>query len=140
MITVIVPDAPSNSYLAGALTELAEIKRRVREEWHTVVGETSKATVEATIIGLENCSIAHFACHGVQDTVNPLNSGLVLSDGRLGIAELMRLASAGHSNLSLAFLSACETAKGDNSTPDEAMHLGGVMLFAGFRSVVGTMW
>ncbi|KAJ7758832.1 CHAT domain-containing protein [Mycena maculata] len=140
MTTVIVPDAPNNSYLAGARMELAEIERRVPEEWHTVVGETSKATVEATITALGNCSIAHFACHGVQDIVNPLNSGLVLSDGRLGIAELMRRASVGDSNLSLAFLSACETAKGDNSTPDEAMHLAGVMLFAGFRSVIGTMW
>ncbi|KAJ7512106.1 CHAT domain-containing protein [Mycena galericulata] len=140
MTTVIVPDASSNSYLAGARMELAEIERRVPEEWHTVVGETSNATVEATITALGNCSIAHFACHGVQDTVNPLNSGLVLSDGRLGIAELMRRASVGDSNLSLAFLSACETAKGDNSTPDEAMHLAGVMLFAGFRSVIGTMW
>ncbi|KAF8200073.1 CHAT domain-containing protein [Mycena galopus ATCC 62051] len=140
MVTVIVPDAPSNSYLAGARIELAEIERRVPKEWHTVVGETSKATVEATTTALGNCSIAHFACHGVQDTVNPLNSGLVLHDGRLGIAELMRRASVGDSNLSLAFLSACETAKGDNSTPDEAMHLAGVMLFAGFRSVIGTMW
>jgi CHAT domain-containing protein len=52
----------------------------------------------------------------------------------------MRRASVVDSNLSLAFLSACETAKGDNGTPDEAMHLAGVMLFAGFRSVIGTMW
>ncbi|KAJ7198978.1 CHAT domain-containing protein [Mycena pura] len=140
MTTVIVPDAPNSSYLAGARTELAEIKRRVPEEWHTVVGETSMATVEATITALGDCSIAHFACHGVQDTVNPLNSGLVLSDGRLGITELMRRASVKDSNLSLAFLSACETAKGDTSTPDEAMHFAGVMLFAGFRSVIGTMW
>ncbi|KAJ7247768.1 CHAT domain-containing protein [Mycena rebaudengoi] len=140
MTTVIVPDAPGNSYLAGARVELAEIERRVPQEWHTVVGGTSKATVEATITALGNCSIAHFACHGLQDIANPLNSGLVLSDGRLGIAELMRRASVGDRNLSLAFLSACETAKGDNSTPDEAMHLAGVMLFAGFRGVIGTIW
>ncbi|KAJ7242197.1 CHAT domain-containing protein [Mycena rebaudengoi] len=140
MTTVIVPDAPGNSYLAGARVELAEIERRVPQEWHTVVGGTSKATVEATITALGNCSIAHFVCHGLQDIANPLNSGLVLSDGRLGIAELMRRASVGDRNLSLAFLSACETAKGDNSTPDEAMHLAGVMLFAGFRGVIGTIW
>ncbi|KAJ7450315.1 hypothetical protein B0H11DRAFT_1743265, partial [Mycena galericulata] len=113
---------------------------RVPEGWHTIVGETSKATVEATITALRNCSIAHFMCHGVQDTVNPLNSGQVLSNGRPGIEELMRRASIGDSNLSLAFLSTCKTEKGDNSTPDEAMHLAGVMLFAEFRSVVGTMW
>lgn len=40
----------------------------------------------------------------------------------------------------LAFLSACHSAAGDKSTPDEAVHLAAGMLFAGFRSVVGTMW
>jgi CHAT domain-containing protein len=42
--------------------------------------------------------------------------------------------------MSLAFLSACETAKGDEGTPDEAMHLAAAVLFAGFRGVVATMW
>jgi CHAT domain-containing protein len=42
--------------------------------------------------------------------------------------------------MSLAFLSACETAKGDKTIPDEAMHLAATLLFAGFRGVVATMW
>jgi CHAT domain-containing protein len=40
----------------------------------------------------------------------------------------------------LAFLSACETAKGDNEQPDQAMHLAAAMLFSGFKSIVATMW
>ncbi|KAF8872483.1 hypothetical protein CPB84DRAFT_1854456 [Gymnopilus junonius] len=43
-------------------------------------------------------------------------------------------------NGSLAFLSACETAKGDEKIPDEAMSLAASLLFSGFRSVVATMW
>jgi CHAT domain-containing protein len=43
-------------------------------------------------------------------------------------------------NASLAFLCACETAMGDKQLPDEAIHLGATMLFAGFRGVVATMW
>jgi hypothetical protein len=39
-----------------------------------------------------------------------------------------------------AFLSACETAKGDAEQPDQVMHLAAAMLFAGFKSVVATMW
>ncbi|KAJ7616002.1 CHAT domain-containing protein [Roridomyces roridus] len=143
MTTVIVPNAPNKSYLAGAQAELAKIKGLVPKQWkHTVVGETAGATMDATTTALENCSIAHFACHGVQDPVKPLNSGLELSDGRLGITELMRSTTSigDRAQLSLAFLSACETATGDSSTPDEAMHLAGAMMFAGFRSVVGTMW
>ncbi|KAJ7123558.1 hypothetical protein C8R44DRAFT_784007, partial [Mycena epipterygia] len=43
-------------------------------------------------------------------------------------------------SMTLAFLSACETAKGDDTVPDEAMHLAATLLFAGFRGVVATMW
>jgi hypothetical protein len=39
-----------------------------------------------------------------------------------------------------SFLSACETAKGDAEQPDQVMHLAAAMLFAGFKSVVATMW
>jgi CHAT domain-containing protein len=40
----------------------------------------------------------------------------------------------------LAFLSACETAKGDQDQPDQIMHLAAAMMFTGFKSVIATMW
>lgn len=43
-------------------------------------------------------------------------------------------------NAELAFLCACETAKGDSNVPDEALHVAATMIFAGFRGAVGTMW
>ncbi|KAJ7617740.1 hypothetical protein FB45DRAFT_800536 [Roridomyces roridus] len=54
----------------------------------------------------------------------------------------MRETHDAHSSrgLSLAFLSACETAQAHVKTPDEAMHLAATFLFAGFSGVVGTMW
>jgi len=42
--------------------------------------------------------------------------------------------------LSLAFLSACETAMGGLNNHNESLHLVSAMHFAGFQSVVGTMW
>jgi CHAT domain-containing protein len=79
----------------------------------------------------------HLSCHGVQDASHPLQSGFYLHDGKLTIAELMKL---NLSNASIAFLSACETAKGDGNQPDEIVHLAAAMLFCGFRSIVGTLW
>jgi CHAT domain-containing protein len=69
----------------------------------------------------------------------------MLSDGRLKVSQIMRKQDnasmdVNKKSMSLAFLSACETAKGDDSTPDEAMHLAATLLFAGFRGVVATMW
>ncbi|KAG6371176.1 hypothetical protein JVT61DRAFT_9798 [Boletus reticuloceps] len=40
----------------------------------------------------------------------------------------------------LAFLSACQTATGDEDLTDEAVHIAAGMLFAGYGGVVGTMW
>lgn len=76
----------------------------------------------------------------------PLDSGLILADGRLKVSEIMRRPENADRKLevkqsmSLAFLSACETATGHKSTPDEALHLAATLLFAGFRGVVATMW
>jgi CHAT domain-containing protein len=80
--------------------------------------------------------ILHLACHGLQ-AENPLESAFFLSDGRLSVKDLitMRLPDA-----VLAFLSACQTARGSERLPDQAVHLAASMLFCGFRSVVGTMW
>ncbi|KIJ48922.1 hypothetical protein M422DRAFT_28275 [Sphaerobolus stellatus SS14] len=40
----------------------------------------------------------------------------------------------------LAFLSACQTAKGDEKLSDEAVHLSAGMLATGFGGVIATMW
>jgi CHAT domain-containing protein len=86
---------------------------------------------------LSSVSIAHFACHGEQNKTNPLESSLILEDGQLKISRIMQESTP---NASLALLCACETAMGDEELPDEAMHLGATLLFAGFRGVVATLW
>ncbi|VDC02148.1 unnamed protein product [Peniophora sp. CBMAI 1063] len=43
-------------------------------------------------------------------------------------------------NAELAFLSACETATGDDKMPEESAHLAAGMLAVGFKGVVATMW
>jgi CHAT domain-containing protein len=81
--------------------------------------------------------MVHLACHGIHDTKEAIESGFCLGDGRLTISGLMELKTE---NAFLAFLSACETAKGDVDQPDQALHLAAAMLFAGFKSVIATMW
>jgi CHAT domain-containing protein len=62
---------------------------------------------------------------------------LILDDGNLKVSQIMQQSTP---NALLAFLCACQTAMGDEKIPDEAIHLGATMLFAGFRGVVATMW
>ncbi|KAJ6579386.1 CHAT domain-containing protein [Mycena sp. CBHHK59/15] len=148
MTALIQPETPGQSSLPGAEEELVEIEKRVPERWLTSLGKISKPTVETVLSHLRQSSIVHFACHGTQDVMNPLDSGLILTDERLKVSEIMRRPDGSGradtdlpgKHMSLAFLSACETAKGSDDLPDEAMHLAGTLLFAGFRGVVATMW
>ncbi|KAJ6522364.1 tetratricopeptide repeat-containing protein [Mycena vulgaris] len=139
MTAIIEPNAPDCSPLPGTARELANIAKRVPKEWLTAIHNGTGGEV---MKHLQESSVAHFACHGIQDRMNPLDSGLMLSDGRLKVSRIMQQPENEESRkaMSLAFLSACETAKGDNSTPDESMHLAATLLFAGFHAVVATMW
>jgi CHAT domain-containing protein len=101
---------------------------------HQSVGAT---TVTGTSALIRTTNIVHLACHGVQDSRDATQSGFCLGDGRLTIAGIMELKL---NSAFLAFLSACETAKGDKEQPDQAMHLAAAMLFSGFKSVIATMW
>jgi CHAT domain-containing protein len=101
---------------------------------HQQAGST---TIAGTSPVMQAANIVHLACHGVQDIRNATQSGFCLNDGRLTIAKLMELKL---DKAFLAFLSACETAKGDEKQPDQVMHLAAAMLFAGFRNVIATMW
>jgi CHAT domain-containing protein len=94
-------------------------------------------TAEDVLRLLPSATILHFACHGIQNTSNPLESSFVMHDRMVQVGDLVRLNLP---NARLAFLSACETALGDLERPDEVLHLAATMLYAGFKSVVGTMW
>ena len=102
-------------------------------------GSSAEQTASADRICqlLPAASIFHLACHGQQVMDDPLESGFSMSDRKLTVAQLMALDLP---SAFFAFLSACETAKGDANQPDQAIHLAATMLYAGFKSIVGTMW
>jgi hypothetical protein len=80
----------------------------------------------------------HASCHGVADASDPLNSGLLLARGeRLTLGDLAR-ATTGH--LTLAVLSACQTAVADPELPDEELSLAAGFLSTGCGAVVASAW
>jgi CHAT domain-containing protein len=145
------PPAPSGSAHAFKMMVVIQTKELcpTKEELENIQGHVSSdalvafgvpgtvANVETVASRLSEASIVHFACHGKQDRLKPLNSGLKLDDGLLQISRIMEETSL---HGSLAFLCACETAMGDTNLPDEAMSLGASLLFSGFQSVIATMW
>jgi len=79
----------------------------------------------------------HFACHGLPNPKKPFESAFALRDGHFTI---QRIIGCDLKNPEFAYLSACHTTVGDEESPDEVIHLASAMQFAGFRSVIGTMW
>ena len=97
----------------------------------------SEATVDCVSNALDSCSWLHFACHGHQDSTLGMKSAFSLYDGQL---TLSKIASKRLSAGQFAFLSACHAASGLKHLPGEAMHLAAGIQFAGFSSVIATLW
>jgi hypothetical protein len=132
-------DAASPGYLPYAAKEVDIVRGCFEAAEARVLNAPSTRTSVSelrALLGETQAHVLHLACHGIQDS-NPLKSAIVLQDGTLQIEDIMRL-SLPHAVL--AFLSACQTAKGDKSAPDQAIHIAASMLFCGFKSVIGTMW
>ncbi|KIY64250.1 hypothetical protein CYLTODRAFT_107561 [Cylindrobasidium torrendii FP15055 ss-10] len=136
---VIQPDSPASSTLPalrGTITEAEKIRAHIPTNDFTLL-EGAAGTVSSVLDAMQQHPWVHLACHGVQNAAEPLESALVLHDGRLTLSKMMETSLP---NAELAFLSACETAMGDSNVPNEAVHLAAGMLAAGYKTVVGTLW
>ena len=95
------------------------------------------ATVQRTLDALKRHQWVHLACHGMPNRQKPFESSFAMRDGPLTITDIMRPRLQ---QPEFAFLSACHTTVGYESSPDEAIHLAAAMQFSGFCSVIGSMW
>jgi len=95
------------------------------------------ATHDTVATALSTTAIAHFACHAVNEPNDPSRGGLVLADGTLSVAEL---SVQDLSHAFLAYLSACDTARGGTILTDEAITICTGLYLAGFANAVGTLW
>ena len=140
LLTVRQPSSDGLPHLSGVAIELEHIREIIRDSpsAQAILLESSDGTVEDVLSLMKDADWVHFACHGIQDARDPTESGLCLADGRrLKVSDIIALS---RSRGGLAFLSACQTAMGDERLSDEAIHVAAGMLFAGYGGVIGTMW
>ncbi|KAF8599505.1 hypothetical protein BDV93DRAFT_449285 [Ceratobasidium sp. AG-I] len=122
--------------LPGTIAELTGIEEIFHGATITRL-EEDLATPAAVLAGMKERSWVHLACHAMQNPTNPINSAFYLHGGTLDLATITQKQLE---HAELAFLSACQTATGDASLSEEAVHLAAGMLMAGYRSVIATMW
>ncbi|EUC60886.1 aromatic di-alanine and TPR containing protein, partial [Rhizoctonia solani AG-3 Rhs1AP] len=137
VLTVGQANTPGQSPLPGTTRELNYVRAHITNSSQHSQLINSHATVAAVLDAMERHDWVHFACHAHQNVTDPTKSGFFLHDGTLDLAEINRRSFKGKG---LAFLSACQTATGDERLADEAVHLASGMLMAGYSSVIATMW
>ena len=140
LLAIRQPPSDGLSRLPGVTTELEHIRAVIKSlpSARTTLVESSVGTFEEVLDLMKEVDWVHFACHGIQDATSPTSSGLCLADRRrLKISDIIALSRP---RGGLAFLSACQTAMGDEGLSDEDIHIAAGMLFAGYGGVVGTMW
>ncbi|CAE6449072.1 unnamed protein product [Rhizoctonia solani] len=130
-------NTPNLKPLPGTIKELSHVKTQThnKAQYSQLTGD--QATTAAVLDAMEQYDWVHLACHAHQNVNDPTQSGFFLHDGTLTLSTINQRS---FKNKGLAFLSACQTATGDENLPDEAIHLASGMLMAGYPSVIATMW
>ncbi|KAG9309634.1 hypothetical protein JVU11DRAFT_10298 [Chiua virens] len=137
MLAVPQPNTDGDLPLNGVKVEMG-FMRELTSSSPFMNFQEADGTVEDVLAKMKVSDWVHFCCHGTQDHTNPLDSGLLLADRtRLKLSDVVQLARP---RGGLAFLSACQTAMGDEKLSDEAIHLAAGMLLAGYSGVIATMW
>lgn len=134
ILIVTLEETPGQMPLPNVARE-RRLLTRLFADGHTIL-DGPAATWSAVREQLPGHSMVHFSCHGDQELVNPSHGGIMLYDRRLTIGEI----SAGQYHGDFAFLSACKTATGGVTLPDEAITLAAALHYTGYRHVIGTLW
>jgi hypothetical protein len=128
--------ASGEEELPGARSEASAIA-----EVHagTTTVEDAEVTRTSLLRALPGYRRVHFMCHAVSEPDRPSLSRLMLYDTHdaMTVRDIARLDLSG---VELAYLSACDAATPSAVITDEAVHIAGAFLIAGYPDVVGTLW
>lgn len=132
LLGVAVPSAPGMTVLNHAVPEVDSL----REGFPTMTALVGPLATRASVLEQLQChSRLHFAGHGSQYSLT--GGALHCTDAPISLRDVTALRLSG---AELAFLSACETARGIAGLADEFAHLAGGLNIAGFSHVIATQW
>ena len=130
VLTAAVADTPGEPPLAWATGESDGVVAR----FGTASSEQPRPASRAAVLrAMDSCGIWHFACHGVHRRSDPLESSLLLADGRLTLRAIFAQPAGVRR---LAVLSACRAAAPDEGLLDEVVSFPSAFLQSGVAGVV----
>jgi tetratricopeptide (TPR) repeat protein len=137
VLAVVMPSTPSAADLPGAQGEAEYIASRLADVDILSGGE---ATHAAVLAALPSHPWVHFACHAASSTDDASAGRLLLVDHEDHPLTVREIAGLQIPGAELAYLSACDTARGPVKLADEAVHVTGAFHMAGYAHVIGTLW
>ncbi|KAI0032624.1 CHAT domain-containing protein [Vararia minispora EC-137] len=143
ILVVTQPKTPGLPPLPGTVVEGQMISRHFPNPGAVMLLEHERATVDNILVAMAQHPWVHLACHGVLGDEDVTECAFVVYDGRITFSALMaktRRMEKEDRAPALAFLSACQTAAGDELVLEEAVNLAAGMLAVGYTSVVATLW
>jgi CHAT domain-containing protein len=137
VLVVAMPSTPSARDLECAQEEADDIADRLADVDILSGGE---ATHAAVLAALPAHPWVHFACHAESSTDDATAARLLLADHEDHPLTVREIAGLRIPRAELAYLSACDTARGPVKLADEAVHVTGAFHVAGYAHVTGTLW
>ncbi|QYX30935.1 CHAT domain-containing protein [Sphaerospermopsis torques-reginae] len=133
---------PTEDLYEKDLGAVAAIKQQFKKSDIFKKDKAKKSAESAIIQNPENLKTAHnlfFFCHGYFNSNSPLDSGLILADEVLTLADI--IAHIKLENCRLVTLAACESGMIDGyNISDEYLGLPSGFLLAGSTNVVSSLW
>lgn len=125
--------------LPKTMTEIDTVKSAISDHFDTtVLLEQSTAEV---ITHLETSKIAHIACHGETDRLDPMKSHLLFRDYGQRPLDVQTLIITTFQHCQLVYLSACETTVNEDAgLLDEGIHISGGFQMGGVPNAISTWW
>jgi tetratricopeptide (TPR) repeat protein len=143
-LIIAMPETPGEAPLHYTADELLAVQLATSGAFSSI--PLVQPNAKSVLAHLGQCNMVHFACHGVSDHIDPLNSYLVLQDDtsptpKIDKITVRQISEASLSNARIAYLSACSTAENKaKHLADEVINLASGFQVAGFSHVVASMW
>ena len=143
-LVIAMPETPGKAPLDYTIDELSAVQLATRGTFSSI--PLVQPNAKSVLAYLGQCSMVHFACHGISDHLDPLNGYLMLQDDASPTPEIDKITVRQISEVSLskariAYLSACSTAENKaQHLADEVIHLASGFQVAGFSHVIASMW
>lgn len=122
---------------SGDLANALDAARLLSERYRAQLLTGREVTREALIEYSWQKNVVHFQGHARFDSVNSVDSHLLLADGRMNVRDIF---SNLNLNAELVALTACESGISEIKTGDEPLGLIPALIYAGSRSVLATLW